>query len=193
MRRRRPDLLHAGSRCVLLRSQRLHPQSQRLNDPGERSLRPHGADPALLQLRSAESALPLFVGYAGASPPTCSSVVVGRVRRTPPIDVHALDAARAIVHPLESIAADGCSLHCASDESGPAAGLREHDVDIHRGREPRHASAMKRTSLELVLDDEDAIVRRTWCPADAKRSPGAPSEECDRHGCTMLATALKPH
>jgi hypothetical protein len=92
------------------------------------------------------------------------------------MDVHALDAARAIVHPLEAIAADACALHRASDESRPAAGIREHDVHVHCGRESRHASAMKRTSLELVLDDEDAVVRRTRCALDTERSVGASTE-----------------
>ncbi len=92
------------------------------------------------------------------------------------MDVHALDAARTVIRPLESIAADPSSRQCASDESRSAAGICEHDVHVHRGRESRHAAAMNWAALELVLDVEDAVVRRSRCSLDAERSLGAAAE-----------------
>jgi len=90
--------------------------------------------------------------------------------------VDALASLRAVVRPLESIAADEGSRRCASDEPRSVARRREHDVHVDGGRESRHASPVKRASLELVLDDEDAVGGRARCPLHAERSAGAAPE-----------------
>jgi hypothetical protein len=67
------------------------------------------------------------------------------------------------------------------------------DLHVEDGRESRHAPAGERTTLELVLHDEDAFLRRSWRAATTVRSQCAPLEQRDGHARTMLAAALTAH
>src|SRR5262245_29575920 len=99
-----------------------------------------------------------------------SSTFVALVQWAPPIDVHALVGAHAVVGPRESIGADERLPHGTSDELWPLAAIRIHDLHVEDGREPSHAPASERPALELVLDDENAVLRRVWRAVDAERS-----------------------
>jgi hypothetical protein len=89
--------------------------------------------------------------------------------------MHALDRARTVVRPFESIGAEARRRRGPSDEMWTRVGIGAHEVHVVGAREAGHASAVKRTTLEFVLDDEDTVARRAVCRVDAAETLEAPS------------------
>lgn len=109
----------------------------------------------------------------------------------PSIRVHTLDGTRAVVRSYESIDADALRPFSAGDEARAARSGGACDVQVVGVREPRHPPAAEWTSLELVLDDEDALDRRV--PANLRESRDSPKTSRDDHARTLRHAALTAH
>jgi hypothetical protein len=108
------------------------------------------------------------------------------------MDVHALDGSRAVVRSHESVGTEAPSgAGTCGEARHPALGNRH--VHLAGARQAGHPATGERTTLELVLDDEDAVTLHSPRGLDARSGRDAPPLQHDRHGCMMLGTALKPH
>jgi hypothetical protein len=107
--------------------------------------------------------------------------------------VHTLDRARAVVRSYESINPDALRRLSAGDEVWAARSCGAYDVQVVGVREPCHAPAAEWASLELVLDDEDALDRRAPRGANVRESWDAPKTSRDEHARTLRHAALTAH